>query len=193
MDKEKIVIEITKKDKVYLSVIGVLIAAIICLAICLPRQYKFVDKEVVVYQDKQVKVYETEKLYLISPLNSLYNASLGYYEDFDGNKYVSGYNQTYVGTGKLEKVIASVIVDEAGIDVKKPMEIIEALVEAFVEDKSQNGFGVEVNLDYYIMKNIRERFIGLLGEGKVGELDNYLIELKFETAEINLLVSFLDE
>ena len=85
------------------------------------------------------------------------------------------------------------VLDEAGIDVKKPMEIIEALVEAFVEDKSQNGFGVEVNLDYYIMKNIRERFIGLLGEGKVGELDNYLIELKFETAEINLLVSFLDE
>lgn len=193
MAKDKITIEITKKDKIYLSVIFALVCLTVCLAICLPRPYKFIEKEVVVYTPQHIKVYETETCHIISPMNTLYDSVNGYYEDANNNKYVIGFEKTYVETGKFNGAEVSVITDQNGVDNKHTIELTEALTELFVFDKSQNGFGVKISLDYYIMQNVENLFKTNLGADKIDILQDYLFSFNFENAEVYIIVSFLSE
>jgi len=193
MSSDKITIEITKKDKVYLSIILVLVCAIVCLAICLPRPYKVVEVEKPVYEKVYQKVYKTEQVYIISPSNSLYDEVTNSYTDANQNIYVSGVTNNYVDTGVLIESKVSLMVDNQGIEEKKEIKLSNTLQELLVKGSNNYDFGVDIEINYNLMANIKNLFIAQVGEVNVNVLDSYLFEFSFNQAKVNIIVNYLSE
>ena len=192
MEENNFVAYLTKKDKVYISIIAVLVCVCIVLAIVLPRPYKVVKVETPVYETKYQQVYETEKAYLISSTSTLYNQSINGYNDGE-NLYVSSFAKEYLGTGNLKDIKVSVKVSEAGVDVLKTLTLNSTLSSAVVQNANINSFGIKVEITSQIMQIINSDFVNMLGEKKSNPLDYYLFEISFEKAIVNVVVAFISE
>jgi len=183
-------ISITRKDKVYISIIAVLVALCMVLAIVLPRPYKIVEvdkpRDVPVYQT----VYETKHAYLLSPSNSKYD---GEAVDDDGNVYYLEYNNLIVDAGKVNSIKVSLMIDGVNGKEKKPIKLGENLVELITEDNIAHDFGVNIMIDSYIMETIKTAFADNVGADKLTVHDHYLFEIEFEYAKVNILVAYLSE
>ncbi len=190
--KDTFTIEITKKDKIYLSIILTLVCAIIVMAICLPRPYKEIEKEVPVYETRYREVYDTKEVYIISEANSLFDSENNCYQDIKGNKYISSFSNSYIETGDIVEAKVSIMVEEAGVNQKKELILQKSLLDLFVSSSLQQ-FKTDVNIDYFFMSGIKNLFISELGNENVDVLEDYLFELTFENAKINLIVSYISE
>jgi len=189
MKKDVVTFEITKKDKVYLSIIFGLVIALICMAICLPRPYKVIEKEVPVYETKVKEVYNTKQIYLISSSNSLYDQSKGYYEDLEGNKYVASFSNLYLNVGEVINAKVIIVIDNSGIKERKEVVLQTSYTDLLVDDS--NGFGQIVSVNSYLMTNIKSLLESQFGNMNIKE--DYLFEISFENAKISLLVSYISK
>lgn len=183
-------ISITRKDKVYISIIAVLVALCMVLAIVLPRPYKIVEvdkpRDVPVYQT----VYETKHAYLLSPSNSEYD---GEAVDEDGNVYYLEYNNLIVDAGRVSNIKVSLMIDGINGKEKKTITLNDNLVELITDDNISHDFGVNIMIDSYIMETIKTAFADNVGADKLTVHDHYLFEIEFEYAKINILVAYLSE
>ena len=191
MKKENFIIEITKRDKVYLSIILCLISVIVCLAICLPRPYKVIEKEVVVYVPQEKRVFETKKEYIITSNSSLFDESINGYKDLNGNQYVLSSEHDVIDCGKLDELIVSVSKETSGVLEKKTIIVEDALAGLIVENSG--AFGCKINVNQFIMLNIKNIFDTNLGANSILAKEDFLFEFKFEKAELNIIVSFISE
>ena len=192
MEEDVIKINITRKDKIYLSIIAVLVLACVCLAIVLPRPYKVVEVEKPVYETVYQKVYDTKNLYLINPTSALYDETSGYTDDF-GNEYVPSYENSYLDTGNLRGVNVSVKVLEGSSEIVKTIALEESIANLIVLNSSFNEFGVNIYFDTSILNSINNIFIEALQDKKSNPLDYYLFEIEFEKAVMNFVVCYISE
>lgn len=188
MNKDKFTIEFSKRDKIYLSIILCLFAAIVAMAICLPRPYKVVEKEVVVYEPQYKKVYDTTRAYVISPSSTLYSEDG--YTDNVGNIYKEKFRKIYVDLGSISSIKVSLSVLEEGLQTKKEIILKSTLSNLII---NFDGLVWEIKIDSFIMQNIKTMFALNLGDENVKIVDNYLFEMDFEKANINVLVSYISE
>ena len=192
MEEDVIKINITRKDKIYLSIIAVLVLACVCLAIVLPRPYKLVEVEKPVYETVYQKVYDTKNLYLINPTSALYDETSGYTDAF-GNEYATSYENSYLDTGKLRSVNVSVKVLEGSSEIVKTIVLEESIANLIVLNSSFNEFGVNIYFDTSILNSINNIFFFFLQDKKSNPLDYYLFEIEFERAVMNFVVCYISE
>lgn len=192
MEEDVIKINITRKDKIYLSIIAVLVLACVCLAIVLPRPYKLVEVEKPVYETVYQKVYDTKNLYLINPTSALYDETSGYTDAF-GNEYVPSYENSYLDTGNLRSVNVSVKVIEGSSEIVKTIALEESIANLIVLNSSFNEFGVNIYFDTSILNSINNIFIEALQDKKSNPLDYYLFAIEFERAVMNFVVCYISE
>lgn len=183
-------ITITRKDKIYASIIAVLVCLCVVLAIVLPRPYKIVEvdkpRDVPVYQT----VYETKYAYLLSPSNSEYD---GEAKDDDGNVYYLEYKNLIVDAGSVSNIKVSLMIDGINGKEKKTITLNDNLVELITDDNISHDFGVNIMIDGYMMDTIKTTFANNVGVDKLTILDHYLFEIEFEYAKVNILVAYLSE
>lgn len=192
MEEDVIKINITRKDKIYLSIIAVLVLACVCLSIVLPRPYKVVEVEKPVYETVYQKVYDTKNLYLINPTSALYDETSGYTDAF-GNEYATSYENSYLDTGNLRSVNVSVKVIEGSSEIVKNISLEESIANLIVLNSSFNEFGVNIYFDTSILNSINNIFIEALQDKKSNPLDHYLFEIEFEKAVMNFVVCYISE
>lgn len=189
MDKnDKVVINITKKDKVYLSVILALTILCLCLAIILPRPYKTVEVNTPVYEKIYQKVYETKNIYIMNPSNILFDQENNSYEDINHNVYGSVIVNNYIDTGAVKEIKVSVMVGNGTSSQKKVFKLGAEMVNFIVSNNIYNEFGVDVRISATLMENIKNG----MAENSIetGVLDNYLFEIEFERAVVNYIVAY---
>ena len=189
--KETFIIRITKRDKVYLSIIFCLVFSIICMAICLPRPYKVVETEVPVYVPQERRVYETKNVYIITTNSNLYDEETGYYQDINDNKYMLSFEENIIDSGDLEDLQVSINRVENGKNTKKTIKLENAIKNLIVFNDT--GFGLTIKINQFIMLNIKNIFNTNLGANTIFIKDDFLLEFKFEKAEVNIIVSFISE
>lgn len=187
-DKDTIVVNITKKDKVYLSIIGVLILIVIALCIVLPRPYKFIEVETPVYEKVYRDVYQTEKVYLISTTSVLYD-DLVPYVDSKGNEYKTIFTKNYIDTGSMLSASVSLKIDLGQGEEIKKLTIDENLIDVILDYESPE-FGVDVKFSSAIMSSVLTIFENLLNK-ELNVKDNFLFEFSFENAKVNAVVSYI--
>ena len=192
MEEDVIKINITRKDKIYLSIIAVLVLACVCLAIVLPRPYKLVEVEKPVYETVYQKVYDTKNLYLINPTSALYDETSGYTDAF-GNEYAPSYENSYLDTGNLRGANVSVKVLEGSSGIVKTIALEESIANLIVLNSSFNEFGVNIYFDTSILNSINNIFIEALQDKKSNPLDYYLFVIEFERAVMNFVVCYISE
>lgn len=192
MEEDVIKINITRKDKIYLSIIAVLVLACVCLAIVLPRPYKLVEVEKPVYETVYQKVYDTKNLYLINPTSALYDETSGYTDAF-GNEHATSYENSYLDTGNLRGVNVSVKVLEGSSEIVKTIALEESIANLIVLNSSFNEFGVNIYFDTSILNSINNIFIEALQDKKSNPLDYYLFVIEFERAVMNFVVCYISE
>lgn len=191
-DKDKFVINLTKKDKIYISIIFVLVCACFVLAIVLPRPYKIVEVEKPVYETAYQKVYDTNNVYLISTTSSLYNDEVKGYDD-GNNFYGLAYSKNYIDTGDLLNIKVSVKVNEAGVENVKTITLDRVSASLIVKNANISAFGVNIEITSSIMQTINTYFVKMLGENKSNPLDYYLFEISFKSAVVNTVVAYISE
>ena len=185
--EDSIVVNITKKDKLYLSIIGILLIIIVALAVVLPRPYKIVEVEKPIYQTVYKHVYDTKQIYIISSTSALYDANQNYI-DANGNEYKLTSNKAYIDTGKVENAYVSVEVYESSTLVKKKVQISKESVDLIVIGEGSGSFGIEITFSSSVLDVIEQEVKAIVD---IDIISCYLFEFEFEGAKINYIVNYI--
>ena len=153
--EDNIVVNISKKDKLYFSIIAVLILVIVALAIVLPRPYKVVEIEKPVYQTVYKHVYDTQQIYIINQTSPLYKEGIDYI-DAEGNEYKLSYSNSYIDTGAIQKVYVTFEMIENFSISKKTLELKSDTINLLVENSGEGIFGIKINFNSVLLDLIEQ-------------------------------------
>lgn len=183
MDKDTLTINITRRDKIYFSIIAILVVAIIILAICLPRPYRVVEVEKPVIVEQNVYVYPTENSYIINPNSALYdNVNENYILGED--EYIKTEVFEYHDLDVLEHAQVSVLNDGQTVTYGLKNELMLQLVQ-----KKTTSFATNIVVSSELMQAVSSMFEAEQIALAVNE--EFLFEITFENAKVNLIVSYI--
>ncbi len=188
--EKEISIKFTNRDKLYLSIIAVLILAIVILAIVLPRPYKTVTVEKPVDNYVYQKVYETQKVYIISTDSVFYDDVNPNYIDSDGNEYTILERFSFVDTGALKNMSVTVYIDSNDMVGTNQKKLNETLCAEFVQGIDNGMFGIDVFITSENMKDLADFLRQDNPDLDFGQ--KYLLKIEFENLVLNFIVTYVE-
>ena len=188
--KDEITLKITQRDKIYLTVIAVLIVVLIVLAIVLPRPYKVVEVEKPVDRYIYQEVYPTNAAYIISKESAVYDELNHNYIDTNGQEYTIPEKYNLLDTGRFKQM--SVITSVGGGDIEMTYEtkLDETIAGEFVKDVGDGLFGIDVVITSENMKLAVDSFRTNISS--LGYSNKYVLKVVFENAVVRYLVTFVE-
>ncbi|MBQ7466737.1 MAG: hypothetical protein IJS74_01545 [Clostridia bacterium] len=187
--KDEITIKITRRDKIYLSIIAALLVAIVVLAIVLPRPYKTVEVEKsvekLVYKDK----YHTEKVYIIGKDNPIYHDGETEF-DVDGKTYTVLEKYSFLDTGAFVKAVFIANITSDDVQSTYEINLSEALTDEFIKDVGDSWFGIDVLITSENMKAVTD----ILKESITGleYSQTYRLNVEFEDAVASFIIDYIE-
>lgn len=185
MEKDIVTININRKDKIYISIIAVLVVAIIVLAICLPRPYKIVEVEktnnVIEYIEKE----PTKKANIINPNSPLFDSLSNSYV-LEGKTYLSSTTFKYIDVGEFEKAQFSLMLNNNKTTFDLQPELRLQLVR-----QNALSFETEIVVSGYLMEALKTYLTASGVETAFNE--QYLFELDFTNSRIEIIVNFISQ
>lgn len=183
MSKETLTINITRRDRIYISIIAVLVVAVLVLAICLPRPYKTVEVEKPVVVKQNVYVYPTEHTYIINPNSALYD-SVNQNYILSGDEYIKTEVFEYDDLDDCKQVQVSVIDNGQTITLGLENELVLQLVQ-----KPTTSFSTNIVVSSELMNAVSLMFEARGIQLAVNE--EFLFEIVFEESKVNIIVSYI--
>lgn len=182
-------IKFTNRDKIYLSVIAVLLVAIVILAIVLPRPYKIVEVEKPVEKIVEVKAFDTQTVYIVGKD----------YPDFhDGDESVDINGREYTilekfnlhDTGAFVKAVFIVTTTSDGVESTFEITLLKTLTDEIVVDMGSSADGIDVYITSDNMKDITD----IVKQSLTGlsYSHTYLLKLEFEDAVATYKINYID-
>ena len=186
LSKNETNIKITKRDKIYLSIIAVLIVAIVVLAIVLPRPYKIVEVDKPIDNYIYQKVYDTKKVYIISEDSLLYDEN---YVDTDGQEYTILEKFSLIDTGALKNATATVVIDIGGTESTYKLKLSESLIKEFVKNVGDGVLGTDIIISSSSMKSLDSVIRECISDLSYSQ--SYLLSFEFEDVIANYIVTYV--
>ena len=181
--------KITNRDKIYWSIIAVLLATIIVLAIVLPRPYRVVEveKQVVEYVYRDV---HRENYYIISKENPLYNDGDSSV-DVEGQEYsvLERYSLIDCGTFKSAIFVVQLTNNNQVISTIE-QAIDETLINEFVNDIGSASMGVDIIISSENMKSLTDAWKENL-PFQYQQL-SYMFKFEFQKAVVQIAVDYVE-
>lgn len=188
--KDEITLKITKKDKIYISIIAVLLVAIVVLAIVLPRPYRVVEVEKPVDRIVYQEVYPTETAYIISKDSALYDSVNHNYIDTNGQEYTILEKYNLIDTGRFKEMSIVTNIDDAEIQMLYETKFDKELSKEFVKDVGDGMFGIDIVITSENMKAACDTFKDSISSFAYS--NRYVLKVVFEKAVVNYLVTYVE-
>ena len=191
--KKEWVFKITNRDKIYWSIITVLLATIVVLAIVLPRPYRLTeaDKQFVVDRNVYSGSYN-----IISKDNPLYDEGESSVQLGD-KEYTILEKCAIVDAGTLKSARFKVNITGTNTNITIEQAIDSELVNEFIKNNNKAAFGVDLIVSSENIKSLTEAWKGSDEDAytyRTLHYDNmtYILMFEFQKAITQIMVDYVE-